>query len=202
MTDPTIAIVGVGAIGGSVAAALGNAGRDVTLCVRTPFERLSVELESRTETFSHKVCTDASAIGSVDWLLLCTKAHQVEGAADWLATTVSPSTTVAVLQNGVEHEMRLHSGLIDTAATVLPCVVRLPATAIRPGHIVQNRRGRLQVPVGESGASFARLFEGQIAITVEQVEDFKSAAWDKLVRKHCIRPLCSHVATNGRARQT
>src|SRR5690606_1619331 len=38
-----IAIIGSGAIGGVLAAAAADAGHDVTLCVRTPFERLLLE---------------------------------------------------------------------------------------------------------------------------------------------------------------
>lgn len=40
----SIAMVGAGAIGGAVAAGLGDTGQSVTLCVRTPFEKLEREL--------------------------------------------------------------------------------------------------------------------------------------------------------------
>ncbi len=191
MTDdrPTIAIVGVGAIGGSVAGALANAGHRVDLCVRTPFDQLIVESEGRHQTFSCRVLTDPAALLPVDWLLLCTKAHQVEGAANWLRNAVSSTTRVAVLQNGVDHEARLR-GLVDPGAIVVPCVVRLPATAIAPGHIVQDRPGRIQLKRNPSGAEFARLFEGQNAIRIEQLDDFRSAAWDKLIR-NAVSGICA-----------
>lgn len=191
MSSETIAIVGVGAIGASVAAALGNAGHNVQLCVRTPFDQLKVELDGHAKTYSHRVLTEPATGQPVDWLLLCTKAHQVEDAADWLANMVSQHTSVAVLQNGVEHESRIRR-LIPVDASVLPCVVRLPATSISPGHIVQSRRGRLLVPQNAMGSKFAGFFAGQAAIAVEETDDFISAAWDKLVR-NAVSGLCAVI---------
>lgn len=178
---PAIAIVGVGAIGGSVAAALGDAGRVVTLCARTPFRELRVDVEDGSARYTHPVVTEPTGLEPVDWLLLCTKAHQIEGAASWFRRLVSPETRVAVLQNGVEHTARV-APYIDKSNSALPCIVRLPASVIEPGHIVQNRRGRIQVPAGDLGNSFAELFAGQDNITIEPTSDFSSAAWDKLVR--------------------
>jgi len=186
---PSIAIIGAGAIGGSVAGALGDAGNQVTLCVRTRFKQLRVDVESSSARYGHPVVSDASIVDPVDWLLLCTKAHQVEGAADWFAHLLSESTRVAVLQNGVEHGQRV-APYLSGDNRVLPCVVRLPATVVEPGHIVQNRRGRLQVPAGETGSEFAGLFAGQDNIVVELVDDLTSAAWDKLVR-NAISGICA-----------
>jgi ketopantoate reductase len=38
---PSIAVLGAGAIGGAMAAALGDAGHRPALCARTPFARLT-----------------------------------------------------------------------------------------------------------------------------------------------------------------
>ncbi len=190
MNDPpSIAIVGAGAIGGAVAGALGDAGNLVTLCVRTPFKELRVDVENSSARYGHAVVSETSIVDSVDWLLLCTKAHQIEGAADWFSYLLRDSTRVAILQNGVEHRDRI-APYLGSDNPVLPCVVRLPATVIEPGHVIQNRRGRLQVPAGELGGEFAALFVGQDSIGVEQVDDFTSAAWDKLVR-NAISGICA-----------
>ena len=136
--SPNIAIVVVGAIGGAVAGALGDAGRLVTLCVRTPFRELRVDIENSSARYSHPIVTDPNHVEPVDWLLLCTKAHQVDGASDWLGRLISPTTRVAVLQNGVEHKQRVVEYVTETDR-VLPCVVRLPANVVEPGHVVQNQ---------------------------------------------------------------
>jgi 2-dehydropantoate 2-reductase len=39
----------------------------------------------------------------MDWILLCTKAHQIASAAHWLRHLIGPDTRVAVMQNGVDH---------------------------------------------------------------------------------------------------
>ena len=44
----SIAVVGAGAIGGALAAALGDAGHVVTLCDRIPFEKLKRTLDGET----------------------------------------------------------------------------------------------------------------------------------------------------------
>ena len=44
------AVIGAGAIGGYFAAMLADAGHDVTLCVRTPFETLTLEEDGAAPT--------------------------------------------------------------------------------------------------------------------------------------------------------
>ena len=82
MTEQTsIAVVGAGAIGGALAAALGDAGHKATLCDRTPFKMLRRTFDGETRQYDHPVVTNPDGLSPVDWLLLCTKAHQVSGAA-------------------------------------------------------------------------------------------------------------------------
>ena len=40
-------------------------------------------------------------------MLLAVKAHQTDGAAGWLAALCGGGTTVAVLQNGIDHVERV-----------------------------------------------------------------------------------------------
>jgi ketopantoate reductase len=100
---PSIAVVGVGAIGGAMAAALGDAGQAPALCVRTPFEHLSRRLDGETRKYAHRVYADPAELSHIDWILLCTKAHQIASAAHWLRHLIGPDTRVAVMQNGIDH---------------------------------------------------------------------------------------------------
>ena len=99
----SIAVVGVGAIGGAMAAALGDAGHAPALCVRTPFRHLSRRLDGETRKYAHRVHTNPGELSHMDWVLLCTKAHQIAGAAHWLRRLIGPDTRVGVMQNGVDH---------------------------------------------------------------------------------------------------
>jgi 2-dehydropantoate 2-reductase len=173
-----IAVVGVGAIGGAVAAPLAASGRhEVVLCVREPFERLVVE--SPKQRIEVQACceTNPARVAPAEWVLLATKAQDVPGAAKWLAALCAPGTVVAVLQNGVEHRARVAP--FAGPAAVLPVVVELPAERTAPGQIRMRGGGRLTVPDGPHAAEFAALFAGA-ALAVERAADFPSVAWRKL----------------------
>jgi len=176
---PRIAVVGAGAIGGAMAAALGDAGHTLDLCVRTPFERLARTLDGETLRYPHRVLGDPQAAAPADWVLLCTKAHQIDGAAPWLARLVGPHTRVAVMQNGVRHAERVAAWV--PAGRAVPCIILLPSRVESPGAVVQGRAGTLQLPQSDAGRALAALFEGQGAVRVELVEDFVTAEWRKLV---------------------
>lgn len=173
-----VAVVGVGAVGGAVAARLLAAGRDdVVLCVRTPFDALVVEAPSGTLKATPRIVMTPATVQPVPWVLLATKAHQVAGAADWLRALATSGTTVAILQNGVEHEQRVapYAG----GATLLPVVVECPAVRVAPGRIVQRAPAHLIVPATGAGRDFAALFAGtDVGVTV--TTEFVTAAWRKL----------------------
>ena len=175
---PTIAVLGPGAVGGTVAAWLEASGRvDLSLCVRTPFERLRVEAPARTIDVAPQQLTDPDEASAVDWVLVATKAYDVTGAAGWLARLVGPDTRVAVLQNGVEHVARFTPFV--PAERILPVMVDVPAERDAPGIIRQRGRGTMLVPAGPDGRAFAHLFAGA-GIDVAETEDFASAVWRKL----------------------
>lgn len=178
--DIRIAVIGAGAIGGCLAAALGDAGHVVSLCVRTPFEKLIRTLQGETKSYAHPVLTDVHGLAQADWVLLCTKAHQTESTRPWLERLVGPGTRVAVLQNGVEHVERVRP-FVAEGSQVLPCVILLPASALSAGTVEQAQKGALRAPAGALADEFARLFAGQDAVTVKSTADFVSAAWSKLV---------------------
>lgn len=174
---PAIAIVGPGAVGGTVAAWLARAGHEVGLCVRTPFERLEVETPERMIVASPHQLRDPAEAEPVDWVLVTTKAYDVAGAARWLERLVGAGTRVAVLQNGVEHVARFAAHV--PAERILPVMVDIPAERDAPGRIRQRRRGSMVVPAGPDGREFAGLFAGT-GIDVSETGDFPSAVWRKL----------------------
>jgi 2-dehydropantoate 2-reductase len=176
----SIALVGPGAIGGTIAAWLGEVpGNDVTLYARTPFDKLVVDApEGRTIERAARVVTDPRAAALVDWVVTVTKTYDTEGAARFLERLVGAATHVAVVQNGVEH-MERFAVLVPRERT-LPVIVDIPAERSAPGRIRQRRHGTLTVPRGEKSAAFAALFAGT-PMTVVQTDDFVTAAWKKLV---------------------
>jgi len=172
-----IAVVGVGAIGGVVAASLAALERDFLLCVRQPFDELVVQTPRGILKARPQVATSVEGLRPVPWVLLATKAHQTAGAGAWLSALADRGTTVAILQNGVEHEQRVRPYARD--ATLLPVVVECRAAKRAPGQVIQRAEATLTVPDNPAGHAFADLFAGG-DIAVHLTTDFRTAAWRKL----------------------
>jgi 2-dehydropantoate 2-reductase len=118
----TIAVVGLGSVGGIIAASLCVAARhDVVACVRKPIDRLMLERPNETVEVAIRAVTDPGDATPVDWVLLCTKAHQTASAGPWLSKLCGPHTRVGVMQNGIGHAERLAPYVGD--ATVVPVIV-------------------------------------------------------------------------------
>ena len=186
---PSVAVVGVGAIGGFFAAHLVAADTaDVVLCARRGFDELVLETGGDELRCTPTVHTDASGAdsGPVDWVLLATKAHQTEGAAAWLDRLVGPDTRVVILQNGVEHVERV-APYVDPGASLMPAVVYCGTELLAPGHVVHRSNGFLIVPASTAADELAALFEPARA-GIRPTEDFTTAVWQKL---------CANAVANG-----
>src|SRR5262245_60623693 len=86
MTAYRVAILGAGGIGGVAAACLQRAGRhNVVLCSRKQVSDLVLEEAGVMTRHSVQCITDPAEAPVVDWVLLCTKAHDTPSVAPWLA---------------------------------------------------------------------------------------------------------------------
>jgi 2-dehydropantoate 2-reductase len=174
-----ITLVGPGAIGCAIGAALLGAGHDVTFCARRSFSRLSVRKEGEpAKVFPARVVASPDKVPGADWVLLCVKAYQVAGAADWLHTAVGPGTKVAVMQNGVEQRENAEP-YVPADTTIVPAVVDLPVSRTAPCEAVWKRVASVTVPDDAAGAEFCSLFAGSF-VTAETTDDFVTRAWLKL----------------------
>lgn len=174
-----IALIGPGAIGGSLAGHLLARGADVVLAARTHFDSLSVELHTG-ETFRF-IPTFLDPLATmehpIDWVLVTTKAYDVAGTAPWLAALVAPQTRVAILQNGVEHCERFQA--LVPAQQLLPVMVNLPASRSAPGVIHQHGPAILRVPNDPMGQRFVARFSGS-AVDAATTGNFTTEIWRKL----------------------
>jgi 2-dehydropantoate 2-reductase len=177
-----IAVVGPGAIGTGVAAALERDGaRELVLCARTapPDGLVVVDPDGAEQRLRSPVVTDPEAVdGAVDWVLLAVKAHQTGGAEPWLRRLCAAGTVVAALQNGVEQRATIAP--LAGGAPVVPVVVWLPAEGVAPGRIQLRGPVSLTVADDEEGCAFAALFDGSDA-EVALAEGFPTVAWHKLL---------------------
>jgi 2-dehydropantoate 2-reductase len=188
-----VAVVGVGAIGAAVAAAVRSAGgHELLLCARRPLDEVVVELpDGSAVTLDGPLLTDPGAIDApADWVLLAVKAHQTDGAAGWLSALCGPRTTVAVLQNGIDHVERV--GPLVSDARVLPVVNWCPVEPVAPGRVRQRDALRLAVPDGPAGEGLAALLGDRAEVAIGR--DFEVEAWRKL----CANAVSGVMALAGR----
>jgi 2-dehydropantoate 2-reductase len=185
----SVAVVGLGSIGGIAAASLADAGRhDVIGCARKPLDHLVLERPDGTADVPLHVLSDPAAAASVDWVLLVTKAHETPAAAPWLARLCTPTTRVAVLQNGIDHIERV--GPLINGATVVPVIVYYNGERFGPDRVRLRFTGdhELAVADDENGRAFALLMDGT-RLRVRADTDFVTLKWRKLLLNAVANPI-------------
>ncbi|HTX96708.1 MAG TPA: oxidoreductase [Mycobacterium sp.] len=189
----TIALVGPGAVGTTVAALLYQAGHSVLVCGRT--SRDSIELRpdgADPIVVPGPVLTDPGGVtGPVDVVILAVKATQNDDAAGWLARLCDEHTIVAVLQNGVEQveQVRPHC----PSSPVVPAIVWYGAETQPEGWVRLRTEARLVLPSGPSAQTIAELLR-DAGCQVDCDPDFITAAWRKLL----VNALAGFEALTGR----
>lgn len=173
-----IAIVGVGAIGGTLAALLQATGRhEITLCTRRPLRQLTVTTPSGQVRLTARDVTVPEDAAPMDWVIVATKAYDAAGAAGWFPALCGQGAPVAVVQNGVEHRERFAPYL--DRARLLPVVIDCPAERHSDSEVQMRGAARMSVDDNPLGLEFGALFAGGPA-NVERVADFTTVAWRKL----------------------
>ena len=173
---PTVAIVGVGAIGTVVADALGERAA-VTLCRRASTEPMSIQLGTRTHLVDAAVAGSPEGIAPVDWVVVTVKAQDTAAIGPWLDALVGPETIVVVLQNGIGHAERVREWAAPHR--VVPGVVYIAAEKVGGNLVVCRKRGAVAIGGGPASERFAALFGESIDVRV--VDDFVTESWNKLV---------------------
>jgi 2-dehydropantoate 2-reductase len=185
----TVAVVGLGSIGGIAAACLAEAGRhDVIGCARKPIDKLTLERPGRTVTPPLPVITDPAEATPADWVLVVTKTQDTAAAAPWLARLCTRSTRVAVLQNGIDHVERVAP--LANGATVVPVIVYYNGERLAPDRLRMRVAGDhdLAVPDDAGGRAFAALTAGTpLRVLVEP--DFVTLKWRKLLLNAVANPI-------------
>src|SRR3569623_710817 len=185
----SVAVVGLGSIGGIAAGCLAEAGRhDVFGCARTPFDNLTLERPGRTVTLPRKVLTDPAAATPADWVLVVTKTQDTAAAAPWLERQCTPATRVAVLQNGNDPVERVAP--LAKGATVVPVIVYYNGERLAADRVRMRVAGvhDLAVANDEGGRAFAALMHGT-PLRVVLEPDFITLKWRKLLLNAVANPV-------------
>ncbi len=175
-----VALVGPGAIGTTVAAALHDAGRTPLLFGRTGRDHLELRRGDNRILVPGPVQTDPDQVDrTVDLVFLAVKATQLDAATAWLSALCGPDTVVCVLQNGVEQQAALAPLL--AAAQIVPAVVWFPAEAQPDGSVRLRGDARLTLPDSPSSERVRAALQDTWC-DVDLAADFTSVAWRKLLQ--------------------
>ncbi|WP_329059370.1 oxidoreductase [Amycolatopsis sp. NBC_01480] len=179
-TTPNVAVVGPGAIGTTIAAALHQVGLAPRLYGRTARAQLELHADAYQIVVPGPVQVDAAeGADPADLVFLAVKSTQVEAAAPWLAALCRPDTVVCVLQNGVEQETVVGAHIAH--GRVLPSIVWFPAQTQPDGSVWLRDKARLTVPDTEPAHAVSEALSGSLC-TVELAADFTTPAWRKLLQ--------------------
>ncbi|SVK52774.1 2-dehydropantoate 2-reductase [Acinetobacter baumannii] len=181
MSDrPTIALIGPGAIGTAIAAALHEVGRTPLLCGRTAHPQLILRHDKGEVVVPGPVLSDPRTVAHpYDLVFVAVKTTQVADSAGWLAALCNKNTVVCALQNGVEQQSLLAPYV--NGATVLPSVVWFPAQREQDASVRLRATPRLTLPDAPQAQAIADALSGS-RCAVELSSDFLSIAWRKLLQ--------------------
>ncbi|WP_050859927.1 oxidoreductase [Enterobacter cloacae] len=178
--NPVIALIGPGAIGTTIAAALHDAGRTPRLCGRTAHPELRLRDDEGETVVPGPVLTDPTAITRpVDLVFVAVKTTQNADSAGWLRALCDENTVVCALQNGVEQKAQLEPWV--NGATVLPSVVWFPAQREPDASVWLRAKPRLTLPDVPQAKRVVDALQGT-RCAVELSADFTTVAWRKLLQ--------------------
>jgi 2-dehydropantoate 2-reductase len=211
------AILGAGAIGAYVGAALSRGGGDVTLIARREHLRAmqerGVEVRSpRGDFHAHPAATDdLDAIADADVVFIGLKAHSLPELAPRIAPALRPGTAVIAAQNGLPWwYFQSQSGPFENAVlesvdpggavaasippeAVIGCVIYCSTEIVSPGVIrhIEGTRFAIGEPDGSESkrcAAIAKAFvAGGLRCPVER--DIRQHVWLKLIGNAAFNPV-------------
>ncbi len=178
--NPTVALIGPGAIGTTIAAALHEAGRTPTICGRTAHDRLELRFDGGRIVVPGPVRIDPTEIKTTfDLVFVAVKSTQVDATAPWLSALCGAKTVVCVLQNGVEQKTLIAPYL--SGGPVLPSVVWFPAQREPDASVWLRAKARLTLPDTPATSVVLAALRGT-RCSVDVAADFTSVAWRKLLQ--------------------
>jgi len=178
--NPTIALVGPGAIGTTIAAVLHEAGRMPTICGRSAHKHLTLRFDGGDIAIPGPVLTDPAEIkNTFDLVFVAVKSTQIEATAPWLSALCSAQTVVCVLQNGVEQKALVAPYV--PGSFVLPSVVWFPAQRELDSSVWLRGKAHITLPDTPMTDVVLAALRGT-RCSVDISADFTSIAWRKLLQ--------------------
>ena len=193
--QPAVALIGAGAVGLVVAAALARAGWGVWVCgARSPFARIHVSEGGQGADYPVRHARTPAELGACTLAIVAVKAHQTADVADWIAAFNRRGARILVLQNGLEHCERIATHAPE--AVGVPGIVYFNAERLAPGSSVLRRIGSddLCLPTGKHVHDVVAALQAG-GLRVATAADMATVVWTKLLTNSAANPL---TALSGR----
>jgi 2-dehydropantoate 2-reductase len=191
-----IAVIGAGGIGGYFGGRWAEAGLDVTMVARGQhlqvIRKSGLRILSSLGNASVKVRAErhTADVGVVDFVLVATKAWQMEDALRYITPLLGKNTLVLGLQNGVEAAQQIGASVGHTRTLAGTC--RIISFIEEPG-VIRHAAGAPIILFGERDGGFSPRGEvvrealaSGAGMTVQFVEDVSLELWRKF---HWFAPL-------------
>lgn len=188
-----IAVVGTGGVGGFLGGLLaryyeGSSEVEIYFISRGQAlenirrDGLRVDAQQGGFTARPKAATDSAAeIGTMDYVLYCTKAYDVEGGIAGIMPCIGPRTVILPFLNGVDSAEKIKRMLPGNE--VWDGCVYVVAYIVEPGHIVERTNGYRYLFGSPSGSAdrletLRRIF-AEAGIEARLEADIVRRVWDK-----------------------
>jgi 2-dehydropantoate 2-reductase len=176
------AILGAGAIGGLIGAALGREGEDVTLLARPETKTRypgTLSLKTPSGTFETAVRIESKIPDDTEVLWIAVKAYDLAVALHGVPPD-SKIPTIIPLLNGIDHVELLRSRFGHDR--VVPATIAVESERLAPGQIVQRSPFvRLMISmIGETRLATVADRLRRASFTCEFQADEKTMLWSKL----------------------
>jgi 2-dehydropantoate 2-reductase len=211
-------VVGAGAIGALLAAALAQAGHRVSVLARgrtlsaIRAHGIRIVAEGQPDRIAPvQADDDTNALGAQDIVVVALKAQALPALAQSLRPLIGPETLVVSAMNGLpwwfsqglrglpqnEPLQAVDPGgrvsAVLPAARSIGCVVHLSSAVIEPGVVKRGRGNRLIVGAAHPGSiQAARAFAGALArggFDASATDDIRNEIWAKLWGNMNMNPL-------------
>jgi len=191
LENPTIAVVGAGALGAYYGARLAHRGHPVHLLLRSDYDAVatggleirSVDGDFRLEPAEINVYRDSKRMPKVDLVLVTLKATANDQYERLIAPLLKEDTAILTLQNGLGNEERLAE--LFGVGRVLGGLAFVCINRLAPGKIHHMDHGLIRLGEFGGGPSpraqrICRLFNDS-QINCDVLSDLRYGRWEKLV---------------------
>ncbi|MEO8621194.1 MAG: ketopantoate reductase family protein [bacterium] len=200
-------VLGAGGIGGYFGGRLAESGADVTFLVRPrrreQLERDGLRIESPVGNMSLPVTSVLSSgvSNDYDFVLLTSKAYDLDSAMDAIAPAMGGACTVVPLLNGIQHLERLDARF--GRANVMGGACSISVTLQRDG-VIRHADALQRIVIGERDRSRTKRAQvlvdalSRTSLEWQLAEDIEQTMWEKVAFLSTLAALtCLFRANSG-----